>query len=89
MRYGSVARLEANAVCRRPSLTESAGCEARSALRPAHEIRSALLPGAKRPATTGSSAGAVFSAERAWLALFPFPYFSSSHTFQSAGKLIF
>jgi hypothetical protein len=25
------------------------------------EIRSALLPGAKRPATTGSSAGVVFS----------------------------
>jgi hypothetical protein len=31
---------------------ESAGCEALRAKQPVDEIRSALLPGAKRPATT-------------------------------------
>ena len=36
---------------------ESAGCEALRAERPVDEIRSPLLPGAKRPATTACITG--------------------------------
>jgi hypothetical protein len=54
---------------------ESAGCEALRAERPVDEIRSPLLPGAKRPATTVSSAGAVFCAplkEQGWIFILTF-----------------
>ena len=53
MRCGSAARPWQ--ACLPPGFyAESAGCEALCASRPVDEIRSALLPGAKRPATTVS-----------------------------------